>query len=171
MLKGGLAAGTAPNRIGADRNGAPVEEVDVDELYKANDPVGLQKKWSIGEVARIVTALPDLHLPWKKGVLSSSMEALDEAAFKAGIKDSTTPLVDADLAAGNCAFGGSGLALVQPQRRQLDAKFIDGIADARNHSDKRPQDRVRHGHRNLPACALTASCDSVHRTGSDVSSS
>ena len=29
------------------------------------------------------------------------------------------------------------LALVQPQRRQLNAKFIDDIADARNHGDKR----------------------------------
>ena len=51
MAKGGLAAGTAPNRIGADRNGAPVEEIDVGELYKVYDPVGLQNKWSIGEVA------------------------------------------------------------------------------------------------------------------------
>ena len=56
MSKGGLAAGTAPNRIGADRNGAPVEEIDVGELYKAYDPVGLQKRWYIGEVARVVTA-------------------------------------------------------------------------------------------------------------------
>ena len=56
----------------------------------------------------VVTALPDLHLPWKKGVLSSSMEALDEAVFKAGIKDSTAFLVDADVAAGNCSFGGAG---------------------------------------------------------------
>ena len=48
------------------------------------------------------------------------------------------------------------LALVQPQRRQLNAEFIDGIADARNHGDKRPQDRVRHGHRNLSTCTLTS---------------
>ena len=41
VSKGGLAAGTAPNRIGADRNGAPVEEIDVDELYNVYDPVGL----------------------------------------------------------------------------------------------------------------------------------
>ena len=34
VSKGGLAAGTAPNRIGADRNGAPVEEVDAGDLYK-----------------------------------------------------------------------------------------------------------------------------------------
>ena len=39
---------------------------------------------------------------------------------------------------------------------KLDAKFIDGIADARNHDDKRPPDRVRHGHRNLSTCTLTA---------------
>ena len=32
VSKGGLAAGTAPNRIGADRNGAPVEEIGVGEL-------------------------------------------------------------------------------------------------------------------------------------------
>ena len=43
-------------------------------------------------------------------------------------------------------------ALVQPQQRQLDVKFVDGIADARNHDDKRPQDRVRHGHRKLSSC-------------------
>ena len=48
------------------------------------------------------------------------------------------------------------LALVKPQRRQLDAKFIDGFADARNHDDKRPQARVRHGHRKLPTCSLTS---------------
>ena len=48
------------------------------------------------------------------------------------------------------------LALVQPQQRQLHAKFIDGIAGACNHGDKRPQYRVRHGHRNLPSCTLTS---------------
>ena len=57
---------------------------------------------------RVVTALPDLHLPWKKGNLSASLEPLDEEVFKAGINDSTASLVDADVAAGNCAFGGSG---------------------------------------------------------------
>ena len=36
------------------------------------------------------------------------MEPLDEEVFKAGITDSTAALVDADVAAGNCAFGGSG---------------------------------------------------------------
>ena len=76
--KGGLAVGTAPNHIGADRNGAPVEEVEAGDLYKLYDPVGLQKKWSVHEVARVVTALPDLHLPWKKGDFSASMEPLDE---------------------------------------------------------------------------------------------
>ena len=105
---GGLAAGTPPDRLGADRNSSTVQEIDAVELYKVFDPVGLQKKWSEGEVARVVIALPDLHLPWKKGVLSSSVEALDEFAFRAGIKGSTTALVDADVAAGNCAFGGSG---------------------------------------------------------------
>ena len=108
VSKGGPAAGTAPNRIGADRNGAAVEEIEAGELYSVYDPVGLQSKWPVGEVARVVTALPDLHLPWKKGVLSSPIEALGEAVFKAGIKDSTTSLVDADVAASNCAFGGAG---------------------------------------------------------------
>ena len=56
VLKGGLAAGTAPNRFGADRNGAPVEEIDAGELYRVYDPVGLQSRWHIGEVARVVTA-------------------------------------------------------------------------------------------------------------------
>ena len=60
---GGLAAGTPPDRFGADRNSNPVEEIDVDELYKVYDPVGLQRKWSEGEVARVVIALPDLLLP------------------------------------------------------------------------------------------------------------
>ena len=77
VSKGGLAAGTAPNRIGADRKCAPVEEVDAGDLYKVYDPVGLQKRWPIHEVARVVvTALPDLHLPWKKGTLSTSLESL-----------------------------------------------------------------------------------------------
>ena len=142
VSKGGLAAGTAPNRIGADRNGAPVEEVEVDELYKAYDPIGLQKKWSIHEVARgVVTALPDLHLPWKKGNLSASLESLDEEVFRAGINDSTTPLVDADVAAGNCAFGGSGdcenaldyhlwaLALLLSTRCKVRAVHLDNAFD------------------------------------------
>ena len=97
---GGLAAGTPPDRFGGDRNSSPVQEIDAVELYKVFDPAGLQKKWSEGEVARVVIALPDLRLPWKKGVLSTSVEALDEFVFKAGIKGSTTALVDADVAAG-----------------------------------------------------------------------
>ena len=55
-----------------------------------------------------MTALPELRPPWTKGDFGASMEPLDEAIFKAGITDSTTTLVDADVAAGNCAFGGSG---------------------------------------------------------------
>ena len=95
--------------LAADRNGAAVEEIEAGEIYKVYDPVGLQSKQPTGEVVRVVTALPDLHLPWKKGVLSSSIEAPDEVVFKAGIKNSTPSLVvDADVAAGNCAFGGAG---------------------------------------------------------------
>ena len=60
---GGLAAGTPPDRFGADRNGSTVQEIDAVELYKVYDPAGLQKKWSEGEVARVVIALPDLRLP------------------------------------------------------------------------------------------------------------
>ena len=82
--------------------------VEADNLYKVYDPVGLNEKWTIHEVARVVTALPELRLPWTKGDFGASMEPLDEAIFKAGITDSTTTLVDADVAAGNCAFGGSG---------------------------------------------------------------
>ena len=33
--------GTAPNRFGADRNSAPVEVVEADNLYKVYDPVAL----------------------------------------------------------------------------------------------------------------------------------
>ena len=106
--RGGLAAGTAPNRFGSDRASAQVEVVEADNLYKVYDPVGLNEKWTIHEVARVVTALPELRLPWTKGDFGASMEPLDEAIFKAGIIDSTTTLVDADVAAGNCAFGGSG---------------------------------------------------------------
>ena len=106
--RGGLAAGTSPNRFGADRASAQVEVVEADNLYKVYDPVGLNEKWTIHEVARVVTALPELRLPWTKGNFGASMEPLDEAIFKAGIIDSTTALVDADVAAGNCAFGGSG---------------------------------------------------------------
>ena len=58
------------------------------------------------------------------------------------LKDSSKPIIP--------------LALVKPQRRQLDAKLIDGIAGARDHDDKRPQDRVRHGHRTLSSCTLTS---------------
>ena len=45
-----------------------------------------------------------VHLPWKKGVASHSLAALGEAVFNADIKDSTTALVDADVA----ASGGVG---------------------------------------------------------------
>ena len=41
---GGLAADTAPERFGADRNSATVEEIEADELHSAFDPVGLQSK-------------------------------------------------------------------------------------------------------------------------------
>ena len=105
---GRLSVGTAPGCFGADRNSAAVEETEAEELYSVFDPVGLQSKWSIGEVARVVTALPDLYLPWKKGVASQSLAALDEAVFNAGIKDSTASLVEADVAASNFAFGGAG---------------------------------------------------------------
>ena len=47
---GGLAAGTAPERFGADRNSATVEKIEAEELYAVFDPVGLDSKWSIGEV-------------------------------------------------------------------------------------------------------------------------
>ena len=63
VTSGGLQAGTAPDRFGTDRNGAPVTEIEAAELYAVFDPVGLQFRWSIGEVARVVTALPDLRLP------------------------------------------------------------------------------------------------------------
>ena len=48
------------------------------------------------------------------------------------------------------------LAVVPPQERQLDADFIDNIAAAIGHDDKRPQDRVRHGHRNLSTCSMSS---------------
>ena len=38
---GGLAAGTAPERFGADRNSATVEKIEAEELYAVFDPVGL----------------------------------------------------------------------------------------------------------------------------------
>ena len=48
------------------------------------------------------------------------------------------------------------LAALVPADRQLDADFVDKISSALGHDDKRPADRVRHGHRNLPRCSLTS---------------
>ena len=48
------------------------------------------------------------------------------------------------------------LAALKPADRQLDADFIDTISTALDHDDKRPADRVRHGHRNLSLCSLTS---------------
>ena len=48
------------------------------------------------------------------------------------------------------------LAALTPADRQLNADFIDTISAALDHDDKRPADRVRHGHRNLSLCSLTS---------------
>jgi len=48
------------------------------------------------------------------------------------------------------------LAALRPADRQLNADFIDTISAALDHDDKRPADRVRHGHRNLSLCSLTS---------------
>ena len=48
------------------------------------------------------------------------------------------------------------LAALRPAGRQLNADFIGTISAALDHDDKRPADRVRHGHRNLSLCSLTS---------------
>ena len=78
VSKGGLAAGTAPNRIGADRNGAPVEEIDVGELYKVYDhdrhnATGMIKAASDGgENSGCFTPTPSMVSDMLKGMIVGS---------------------------------------------------------------------------------------------------
>ena len=48
------------------------------------------------------------------------------------------------------------LSTIQPSPRQLDADFIGAISDASNRRDERHNDRICHGHRNLPTCSMTS---------------
>ena len=106
--RGGLQVGTAPDRFGSNRKGEDLVEIEAAELYATFDPVGLSSKWTVDEVARVMVALPDLNLPWDPNAIGDTIAALDEKVFNGGFKDSTTALVDADVAAGNAAFGEKG---------------------------------------------------------------
>ena len=48
------------------------------------------------------------------------------------------------------------LAALAPAKRQIDADFGDTITSALDHDDKRPADRIGHGHCNLSQCSLTS---------------
>ena len=49
-------------------------------------------------------ALPGLQLPFDPADMTASVRSLDQLAFEARAKDSTSALVDADVAQGNAGF-------------------------------------------------------------------
>ena len=49
-------------------------------------------------------ALPGLQLPFDPANVTASIESLDQLVFEARVKDSTSALVDADVAQGNGGF-------------------------------------------------------------------
>lgn len=106
---GGIAAGTSPGLFGADRALSETRHrIEADDLYAVFDPNGQRKQWTQGEIVRLVTALPDLNLPYSADNPSLTIKALDAMVFDLGIQDSTTALVDADISNGNAGFCTKG---------------------------------------------------------------
>ena len=82
---GGLAAGTPPNRFDHGRSADDaLTTIESDDLYSRFDPAGLDKKWTEKEVARVVSALPDLNLPYRHDALAGTIDALGFQVFQAG---------------------------------------------------------------------------------------
>ena len=110
---------TSPRLFGADRSGEPTVLVEAGDLYAVFDPFDRQKPWPTSEISRLVTALPDLHLPCSENNPSMTVKALDALVFDAGIQDSTTALVDADISNGN-----SGLCVKGDVTNALDYHLL-----------------------------------------------
>ena len=83
---GGLAAGTPPNRFDHGRSADDaLTTIESDDLYSRFDPAGLDKKWTEKEVARVVSALPDLNLPYRHDALAGTIDALGFQVVQAGL--------------------------------------------------------------------------------------
>ena len=102
-------AGIAPWAFDADRGAAPVlVTIDADDLYTAFDPDGLNKQWTVNEVLRVKQSMPNMRLPFTVTNPAPTVMALDHAVFEGGYSDSTSALVDADVADGNRGFALHG---------------------------------------------------------------
>ena len=66
---------------------------------------------SVNEVMRVSEAMPDLRLPFTAANPAPTLMALDRAVFEGRYSDSTTDLVDADVADGNRGFLGDLLCM------------------------------------------------------------
>ena len=97
--------GTPPESFGARRVGEESEiRVTAEDLAEVFDPTGFNNGWTPGEVERVVIALPDLQLPFDAANIAPTIETLDRIAFEARTTDSTSALVDADVAQSNGGF-------------------------------------------------------------------
>ena len=101
--------GIAPLAIDAGRGTTPVRvTIDADDLYTVFDPVGLNKQWTINEVLRVKQSMPNMRLSFSVTDPAPTVMALDRAVFEGGYADSTSALVEADVANGNRGFALHG---------------------------------------------------------------
>ena len=107
---GGAAAspaetGTSPEVFGARRyGGAKVVRIETEDLSDVFDPTGFKDEWTLDEVERVVQALPGLQLSFDAADMTATIQSLDQLVFEKRTKDSTSVLVDADVAQGNGGF-------------------------------------------------------------------
>ena len=66
--------------------------------------MGLTGEWTLSEVERVTKALPELQLPFDGTSVVPAIEALDGIIFESHTSDTTSALVDADVAQGNGGF-------------------------------------------------------------------
>ena len=102
-------AGITPLAFGDDRGAAPaLITIDADDLYTVFDPDGLSREWTVNEVLCVAEAMPNMRLPFAAANPAPTVMALDHAVFERRYTDSTTDLVDADVADGNRGFALHG---------------------------------------------------------------
>jgi hypothetical protein len=98
-------AGTSPGRFDTRRvGGEGVTRVSSDDLAEVFDPVGFNGEWTLSEVERVTRALPELQLPFDGTSIVPAIEALDGAIFESHASNTTSALVDADVAQENGGF-------------------------------------------------------------------
>ena len=98
-------AGTSPEVFGARRyGGATVVQIETEDLSDVFDPTGFKGEWTLDEVERVVQALPGLQLSFDAADMTATIQSLDQLVFEKRTKDSTSVLVDADVAQGNGGF-------------------------------------------------------------------